>query len=158
MKAVVKKKRPHLSQKHRRERMDFAIRYKDWTLDDWKKVVWSDETKINYLGSDSRKWAWKRAGEGLSDRLVEGIVKFGGGSVMVWGCMLWDGPGYACKIDGRMDGDLSSRFWMMNFKKLLLIMAKLLRTSSFSKIMTLNIPAKRPKNGSKIMDSLFYNN
>ena len=20
--------------------------------------------------------------------------------------MLWDGPGYACKIDGRMDGDL----------------------------------------------------
>ena len=25
---------------------------------------------------------------------------------MVWGCMLWDGPGYACRIDGRMDGDL----------------------------------------------------
>lgn len=106
MKAVVKKKKPHLSQKHRRERMDFAIRHKDWTLDDWKRVVWSDETKINHLGSDGRKWAWKRAGEGLSDRLVEGTVKFGGGSVMVWGCMLWDGPGYACKIDGRMDGDL----------------------------------------------------
>ena len=25
---------------------------------------------------------------------------------MVWGCMLWDGVGYACKIDGKMDGDL----------------------------------------------------
>ena len=24
----------------------------------------------------------------------------------MWGCMLWEGPGYACKIDGRMDGDL----------------------------------------------------
>ena len=106
MKAVVKKKKPHLLQKHRRERMDFAIRHKDWTLDDWKRVVWSYETKINFLGSDGRKWAWKGAGEGLSDRLVEGIVKFGGGSVMVWGCMLWDGPGYACKIDGRIDGDL----------------------------------------------------
>ena len=45
-------------------------------------------------------------GEGLSDRLVEGTVKFGGGSVMLWGRMLWDGPGYACRIDGRMDGDL----------------------------------------------------
>ena len=33
-------------------------------------------------------------------------MKFGGGSVMLWGCMLWDGPGYACRIDGRMDGDL----------------------------------------------------
>ena len=45
---------------------------------------------------------WKRAGEGLSDRLVEGTVKFGGGSVMLWGCMLWDVPGYACRIYGRM--------------------------------------------------------
>ena len=66
----------------------------------------SDETKINCLGSDGKKWVWKRAGEGLSDRLVEGTVKFGGGSVMLWGCILWDGPGYACRIDGRMDGDL----------------------------------------------------
>ena len=24
---------------------------------------------------------------------------------MVWGCFMWDGPGYAVKIDGRMDGD-----------------------------------------------------
>jgi hypothetical protein len=37
---------------------------------------------------------------------VEGTVKFGGGSLMIWGCMLWDGPGYAAKIDGRMDADL----------------------------------------------------
>ena len=25
---------------------------------------------------------------------------------MMWGCMGWDGVGYATKIDGRMDGDL----------------------------------------------------
>jgi transposase len=106
MKAVVKKKRPLLSRRHRRNRLDFALAHKDWTLDDWKRVIWSDETKINRLGSDGRKWVWKKAGEGLSDRLIEGTVKFGGGSVMVWGCMFWDGPGYACKIDGRMDGDL----------------------------------------------------
>jgi len=106
MRAVVKKKRPLLSKRHRKGRMDFALAHKDWTVDDWKRVIWSDETKINRLGSDGRKWVWKKAGEGLSDRLVEGTVKFGGGSLMVWGCMFWDGPGYACKIDGRMDGDL----------------------------------------------------
>ena len=65
MKAVVKKKRPLLSQRHRRERLDFAISHKDWIVDDWKRVVWSDETKINCLGSDGRKWAWKKAGEVL---------------------------------------------------------------------------------------------
>ena len=106
MKAVVKKKRPFLSKKHRKARMDFALAHQHWTVEDWKKVVWSNETKINRLGSDGRKWVWKKAGESLSDRLIEGTLKFGGGSVMVWGCMLWDGVGYACKIDGKMDGDL----------------------------------------------------
>jgi hypothetical protein len=58
------------------------------------------------LGSDGKKWAWKKAGEKLSDRLVEGTLKFGGGSIIVWECMTWDGVGNACKIDGRMDGNL----------------------------------------------------
>jgi hypothetical protein len=102
----MKKKRPLLSKRHRKERMDFALAHQDWTVEDWKKVVWSDETKINWLGSDDRKWMWKKTGKGLSDRLVEGTLKFGGGSLMVWGCMLWERVGHACKIDGRMDGDL----------------------------------------------------
>ena len=37
-------------------------------MEDWKKVVRSYETKVNLLGSDGRKWVWKKAGEGLSDR------------------------------------------------------------------------------------------
>ena len=48
----------------------------------------------------------ERAGEGLNDRLVEGTLKFGGGSLMMWSCMTWEGVGFANKIDGRMDGDL----------------------------------------------------
>ena len=62
--------------------------------------------KINCLGSDGKKWVWKMPGEGLSDGLVQGMVKFGGGSLMIWGCMFWEGPGYATKIDGRMDVDI----------------------------------------------------
>ena len=54
--------------------LDFAHAHKDWTLDDWKRVVWSEETKINHLGSDGHKWVWKKPGEGLSDWLVEGTV------------------------------------------------------------------------------------
>ena len=34
------------------------------------------------------------------------MKKFGGGSIIVWGCMTWEGVGYACKIDGKMDADL----------------------------------------------------
>ncbi|KZT03414.1 uncharacterized protein LAESUDRAFT_659829 [Laetiporus sulphureus 93-53] len=43
------------------------------------------------MGSDGRKWVWKKPGESLSDRLVEETQKFGGGSLMMWGCMRRDG-------------------------------------------------------------------
>jgi hypothetical protein len=45
-------------------------------------------------------------GEPLSDRLVESTVKFGGGNVIMWGCMFWEGIGYAIRIEGKIDAGL----------------------------------------------------
>jgi hypothetical protein len=58
------------------------------------------------MGSDGRQWAWKRPGEGLSNCLVKDTVKHGGGSIMLWGCMLWEGVGWATRIEGKMDAKL----------------------------------------------------
>ena len=49
---------------------------------------------------------WKKSGESLSDRLVEGTLKYGGGSIIMWECITWDRPGYIIRINGRIDGDL----------------------------------------------------
>ena len=106
LRPMVKRKRPLLTARHRRERLQWAERCKEYTMEDWKRIVWSDETKINRLGSDGRKWVWKEVGEPLSDRLVESTVKFGGGNVMMWGCMFWEGIGYATRIEGKMDAEL----------------------------------------------------
>ena len=65
MKAVVKSKQSLLSAKHCKTCLDFAYTHKDWTLEDWKKVVWSDETKINHLGSDGHKCVEKGRGVGV---------------------------------------------------------------------------------------------
>jgi uncharacterized membrane protein len=75
-------------------------------MEDWKRILWTDETKINCLGSDGRKWVWEQVGEPSSDRLVESTVKFGGGNVMMWGYMFWEGIGYATRIEGKMDAEL----------------------------------------------------
>jgi hypothetical protein len=75
-------------------------------MEDWKRIHWTDGTKINRLGSDGRKWVRKEMGELLSDRLVESTVKFGGGNVMMWGCMFWEDIGYTTRIEGKMDAEL----------------------------------------------------
>ena len=33
-------------------------------------------------------------------------MKYGGGSLMLWGCFGWEGPGYVMKIEGKMDANL----------------------------------------------------
>jgi transposase len=104
-KAVVKKKKPLLTAVHRKKRLAFAMKYREWTVEDWKRVIWSDETKINRIGSDGRQWVWKKAGEGLISREISQTVKFGGGNIMVWGCMGWEGVGQLAEVEGRMDAD-----------------------------------------------------
>ena len=74
---------PYLSYKHRKARLEWAEKHQYYTVEDFKHVVWSDETKINQLQSDGMKWAWKNQGEELSDWLVEGTLKFGGGNLMM---------------------------------------------------------------------------
>lgn len=83
MKAVVKKKWLQLQNWHIKEQYHFAERHKNWTLDDWKCVIWSDETKINHLGSDGRTWVWKKKGGKLEKRMVSPTLKFGGGFLMI---------------------------------------------------------------------------
>lgn len=104
-KAVTKKKKPLLGARHRQKRLAFALKYREWTVEDWKRVVWSDETKINRFGSDGREWVWKQKGEGLIEREVQGTVKHGGGNMMVWGCMGWNGVGHLAEVEGRMDAN-----------------------------------------------------
>jgi hypothetical protein len=53
---VVKRKYTLLKAHHRRERLQWSERCKVYTIEDWKRILWTDETKINCLGSDGSKW------------------------------------------------------------------------------------------------------
>ena len=46
----------------------------------------------------------KMAPDRLNNRLAEGHLKFGGGSLMIWSCMLFREVRDICRIDGRIDG------------------------------------------------------
>jgi len=53
-----KVKRPRLLPKHIKARKKFAERFKEWTEDDWRCIIWSDETIVERFGSHGRQWIW----------------------------------------------------------------------------------------------------
>lgn len=103
LKATDKVKKPALSKKNVRERLAFAKSHKDWTVEDWKTVIFSDETKINRFNSDGRSYTWRKDGVSLQTKDVKQTIKGGGGSLMVWGCMTSSGVGYLSEIEGIMN-------------------------------------------------------
>nr|CCA18549.1 transposase putative [Albugo laibachii Nc14] len=106
LQAKHKIKKPSISTKNQKKRLEFAKMHQHWTIDDWTRVNWSDETKINRFGPDGRLWCWKSKGEGLSDRTIQPTVKHGDGSVKVCRCMIAHRVGYLNRIDGRLDAEL----------------------------------------------------
>jgi len=34
---------PFINQKTQKKRLEYAIEHKDWLLEDWKQIYWSDE-------------------------------------------------------------------------------------------------------------------
>ena len=147
--SVVKQKQLLLKQAHQQNCLKFAQKHENWTVEDWKRVLWSDETKINRIGSDGRVYTWKEKGTPLSDRTTTPIVKHGGGNnLMVWGCMGWNGVEKLTEVEGKMDAvqyyEILEDGVVKSFEK-----RWRWRRGSFSKTMILNIPQKRKPSGLK---------
>jgi transposase len=106
LRTIKRPSKPKLSAKNIKARLEFAKQYKHWTIEDWKNVIWSDETKINRFGSDGHIWSWIKDGQKLQPHQVNQTVKHGGGNIKIWGCMTAYGVGYMCQIHGTMTKEL----------------------------------------------------
>jgi hypothetical protein len=102
-KSKKKIKRPKLSAKNIKARYQWALKHEHWTVEDWKSVIFSDETKMCLYESDGVIWAWVPKDDKLSSAQIIPTVKFGGGCVMVHGVMSWWGVGLMQRIVGTMD-------------------------------------------------------
>lgn len=98
----IRRKKPFLTKKQIRQRRIWAAVHGDWSLQDWKAVAFSDESKFNLFGSDGKRYCRRSPGEEFLPRNVKQMVKHGGGSVMVWGCVTWNGMGRLHRIEGNM--------------------------------------------------------
>lgn len=93
-KRYVARRKPPITEPTRLKRLAFAQRYVNWTLDEWKAILWSDETWVTG-GRHTRTWVTRKPGEELNPTcIVERHQRKKGW--MFWGCFsgrLGKGPG-----------------------------------------------------------------
>ncbi len=51
---------PLLSAKNRKRRLKFTQAHQNWTIEDWKHVAWSDESRFLLRHSDGRVRIWRK--------------------------------------------------------------------------------------------------
>ena len=93
------KAKPKLTDEHKYFRMEWARNHMSFG-NKWRQIIFSDEKKFNLDGPDGYKYYWydlRREPKLCSKRA------FGGGSVMVWAAIGWNGRSELAFINGKMN-------------------------------------------------------
>jgi len=85
-------RKPGLTVRMRALRLQFCLDHQHWTLEDWKRVIWSDETSMVLGHRRGGYRVWRLPSEALLKSTIRerwaGYQEF-----MFWGCFSWDSKG-----------------------------------------------------------------
>ena len=84
--------KPGLTEEMKKARYDFALRHKDWTLEDWKNVIWSDETSVILGQRRGGRKIWRTVYE-VQDPTCRRVRWKGHSEFMFWGCFSYNKKG-----------------------------------------------------------------
>jgi len=122
----IERKRCFLSSKQIADRLKFAKDHIHWTLEDWRRVAFSDEMGMQTDSNQGRIFVWRYPEEEFHKDCIRGTVISGFEKVKVWGAMRYgklsnlvvvpegekEGKMTAKKyLDVIMDGEMFD-FWM----------------------------------------------
>ena len=87
--------KPLLTKKQHQKRLNWAKEHASWTVEEWSKVLFSDESRFCLSFGNQGCRVWRKIGEQYKPSCTRSSVKFPQ-SVMVWGAMSAVGVGHLC--------------------------------------------------------------
>lgn len=96
------KKKLLLQNRHFEAWLKFVATHMDKPDAFWRKLLWSDETKIELFGHNDKRYVCRSKGGTFKPKNTVPTAEHGGGSIMFWGCFAASGTGTLHKIDGIM--------------------------------------------------------
>ena len=93
-------RKPYVSEHNRKMRLNWTQKRHLWTIDNWKKIVWSDESRFTMFQNDGKIRVWCLQKEKYNINCLIPTMKHGGSEVMMWRYFSWFGLDPLVKIDG----------------------------------------------------------
>uniref|UniRef100_A0A8C5N469 Transposase n=1 Tax=Leptobrachium leishanense TaxID=445787 RepID=A0A8C5N469_9ANUR len=90
------RKTPLLTQRHKKSKTTKSF---------WENVLWTDETKIELFGKAHHSTVYRKWNEAYKEKNTVPTVKYGGGSMMFWGCFAASGTGCLECVQGIMKSE-----------------------------------------------------
>ncbi len=83
--------KPLLSERMKNDRLEFARRYADWGVEDWKKTMFSDESHFELrFGHQGQRCRRSKGSDRFDPKFTRKTVKHPP-KIMIWGAFSWRG-------------------------------------------------------------------
>ena len=102
----IPRKIPYVSKVNMKKRIKFYEKHAFHDLNYWKRILWSDETKIEMKYHHGKMHVWRKPGDEFSYACTEPTFKGQTRGIMIWGCMSAYGVGNIITVEGNVNAEM----------------------------------------------------
>lgn len=101
----IAKRKPLLSQRHKTARLAWARQRSDWTVEQWQRCFFTDESPLHLVNSHQRRYVRRRGGTAMRPEHIRPTVHASSGKILVWGGFFHNGTRVLARVQGRLNAE-----------------------------------------------------
>ena len=101
--SCIPRKKPFISAINKAKRLAWAMERRHWTVEDWKKVVWTDESTFSQFQKSGWGRVWRKSEEEFHENCIASTVKHSP-QRMFWACFSFLRLGPIVPLEGSVTG------------------------------------------------------